>query len=163
MAIKKNAQSTIDKIKAVLGDKLSKASVDNLLAIIGDTTRTPPTTPPSIYKDITRPMENAHRDLVQNYLRQQLGIMVKSRERINDVVNSLEQEGQELSQSSIMSNPLLDSQRFDGIDSNINPVPPLNSAARREYDNRLREQELDKQLRLGLTPRFDPKLRPSGY
>ena len=163
MAIKKNAQSTIDKIKAVLGDKLSKASVDNLLAIIGDTTRTPPTTPPSIYKDITRPMENANRDLVQNYLRQQLGIMVKSRERINDVVNSLEQEGQELSQSSIMSNPLLDSQRFDGIDSNINPVPPLNSAARREYDNLRREQELEKQLRLGLAPRFDPKFRPSGY
>lgn len=166
MAIMKDSKSTLDKIKEVLGNKLSKESINNLLAIIGDASRKPPTTPPSIYKDVTITMENAHRDLLQAYFRNQLGIAVKSRERHNDAVQTPEATEQ-LSQSAIMGNPLLDSQRFDGIDPNVNPAPPLNSEARQEFDNLRREQEMEKQLRLGLSPgnakRFDPKFRPSGY
>lgn len=55
----------------------------------------------------------------------------------------------------IMQHPWLEAQRFDGIDPNLNPEPPLNSEARREFDNKRREQELEKQLRL------NPELAPA--
>jgi hypothetical protein len=63
-------------------------------------------------------------------------------------------------QNNIMQNPWLNSQRFDGIDPNLNPEPPLNSEARREFDNERREQEMEKQLRLGNMPRFNPTPKP---
>jgi hypothetical protein len=65
-------------------------------------------------------------------------------------------------QNSIAQNPLLDKQRFDGIDPNLNPEPPLNSEARREYDNAQREQDKEKQYRLGNMPQFDSAPRPGG-
>ena len=58
--------------------------------------------------------------------------------------------------------PSLDSQRFDGIDPNLNPEPPLNSEARREYDNEKREQEKEKLHRLGLLPKFSTAPKPQG-
>lgn len=66
-------------------------------------------------------------------------------------------------QNNILQNPWLDSQRFDGVDPNLNPEPPLNTDARREFDNERREQEMEKQLRLGNMPKFNtaPKPRPS--
>lgn len=65
-------------------------------------------------------------------------------------------------QNSILQHPLLSGQRFDGIDPNLNPEPPLNTDARREFDNERREQEMEKQLRLGNTPKFtSPKPSPS--
>ncbi|MCX7117494.1 MAG: hypothetical protein NTW94_06275 [Legionellales bacterium] len=69
-------------------------------------------------------------------------------------------------QNSILQHPSLDSQRFDGIDPGLNPEPPLNAAARTEFDNERREQEKEKQERLehqlGLSnaPKFSP--RPQG-
>ena len=67
-------------------------------------------------------------------------------------------------QNSILQNPWLNNQRFDGIDPNLNPEPPLNSEARREFDNERREQEMEKQLRLGNMPKFStapkPRFRP---
>jgi len=57
-------------------------------------------------------------------------------------------------QNNILQHPDLDSQRFDGIDPNLNPEPPLNSEAKTEYDNERREQEKEKQLRLGNMPKF---------
>ncbi|AHE66462.1 hypothetical protein Loa_00900 [Legionella oakridgensis ATCC 33761 = DSM 21215] len=65
-------------------------------------------------------------------------------------------------QNSIMQNPWLDNQRFDGVDPNLNPEPPLNTEARREYDNQRREQEMEKQLRLGNMPRFTNTPKPQG-
>lgn len=62
----------------------------------------------------------------------------------------------------ILPNPWLQSQRFDGIDPNLNPEPPLNSEARREFDNQRREQEMEKQLRMGLMPRFTTAPTPKG-
>lgn len=44
---------------------------------------------------------------------------------------------------------LSDNQRFDGIDPNVSPAPDINTDARREFDNERREQEKEKQLRLG--------------
>jgi hypothetical protein len=69
-------------------------------------------------------------------------------------------------QNDILQNPWLDSQRFDGIDPNLNPEPPLNSEARREYDNERREQEKEKQERLENTlvnaPKYSTAPRPRG-
>lgn len=64
-------------------------------------------------------------------------------------------------QNSIPQHPLLDGQRFDGIDPNLNPEPPLNTEARREFDNEKREQEMEKQLRLGNMPKFSTAPKPS--
>lgn len=63
-------------------------------------------------------------------------------------------------QNSIRQHPWLDRQRFDGIDPNLNPEPPLNTDARREFDNERREQEMEKQLRLGNMPKFGTAPRP---
>lgn len=66
-------------------------------------------------------------------------------------------------QNSIKQHPWLASQRFDGVDPNLNPEPPLNTVARTEYDNAQREQEMEKQLRLNNVPKFSsaPKPRPA--
>jgi hypothetical protein len=63
-------------------------------------------------------------------------------------------------QNSILQHPWLDAQRFDGIDPNLNPEPPLNTDARREFDNERREQEMEKQLRLGNMPKFSTAPKP---
>ncbi len=65
-------------------------------------------------------------------------------------------------QNSILQHPELDNQRFDGVDPNLNPEPPLNTEARREYDNEKREQEMEKQLRLGNMPKFSTAPKPHG-
>lgn len=64
-------------------------------------------------------------------------------------------------QNTILQHPWLDAQRFDGVDPNLNPEPPLNTEARREYDNERREQEMEKQLRLGNMPKFSSTPKPS--
>ncbi|HVT62999.1 MAG TPA: hypothetical protein VHD33_05915 [Legionellaceae bacterium] len=66
-------------------------------------------------------------------------------------------------QNNIQQNPWLNSQRFDGIDPNLNPEPPLNTEARREFDNERREQEMEKQLRLGNVPRISSAPKPQGF
>jgi hypothetical protein len=66
-------------------------------------------------------------------------------------------------QNNILQNPWLNNQRFDGVDPNLNPEPPLNSEARREFDNERREQEMEKELRLGNTPRVSPAPKPQGF
>ncbi|MCR9191668.1 MAG: hypothetical protein NXI01_03300 [Gammaproteobacteria bacterium] len=66
-------------------------------------------------------------------------------------------------QNNILQNPWLDSQRFDGVDPNLNPEPPLNTEARREFDNEKREQEMEKQLRLNNVPRVSPAPKPQGF
>lgn len=65
-------------------------------------------------------------------------------------------------QNNPLQHPDLNSQRFDGIDSPLNPEPPLNSEARREFDNERREQEMEKQLRLGLMPKMGSAPKPEG-
>ncbi len=75
--------------------------------------------------------------------------------------NTLAAEGE--LQNNILQNPWLNTQRFDGIDPNLNPEPPLNSEARREFDNQRREQEMEKQLRLGSAPKFNTAPKPQGF
>ncbi len=66
-------------------------------------------------------------------------------------------------QNNILQNPWLNSQRFDGVDPNLNPEPPLNTEARREFDNERREQEMEKQLRLGNMPKMSSAPKPPGF
>lgn len=88
---------------------------------------------------------------------------VNAREHGNeDEINNAPAEEGEL-QNNLLQHPDLDSQRFDGIDPNLNPEPPLNTAARREYDNAKREQEQEKQLRLGNMPKFGKAPPRPGY
>lgn len=84
---------------------------------------------------------------------------VKAREH-SDVEIQSSPEGE--LQNSILQHPELDSQRFDGIDPNLNPEPPLNTEARREFDNEKREQDKEKQLRLGNMPKFTTAPTPRG-
>lgn len=75
------------------------------------------------------------------------------------------QRGQSLEahyENNILQHPALNNQRFDGIDPNVNPEPALNTEARREFDNERREQEMEKQLRLGNMPKFSTAPKPQG-
>ncbi len=65
-------------------------------------------------------------------------------------------------QNSILQNPWLDSQRFDGVDTNLNPAPSMNPEAGREFDNERQQQEMEKQLRLGNAPKFTNAPKPQG-
>lgn len=65
-------------------------------------------------------------------------------------------------QNNILQNPWLDSQRFDGVDTNLNPEPALNAEAKREFDHERQQQEMEKQLRLGNTPTFSTAPKPQG-
>jgi ssDNA-binding Zn-finger/Zn-ribbon topoisomerase 1 len=62
----------------------------------------------------------------------------------------------------LMQHPALNNQRFDGVDPNVNPEPTLNTDARREFDNERREQDKEKQLRLGNMPKFSTAPKPQG-
>jgi DNA-nicking Smr family endonuclease len=84
---------------------------------------------------------------------------VKAREH-SDVEHQASPEGE--LQNNILQHPALDSQRFDGVDPNLNPEPPLNTEARREFDNEKREQDKEKQLRLGNMPKFTTAPTPRG-
>jgi hypothetical protein len=64
-------------------------------------------------------------------------------------------------QNDIKNHPWLDSQRFDGVDPNVSPVPPLNSEARREFDNALRLQnQLRNEKRMENTPKPSSAPKP---
>ena len=105
----------------------------------------------------TKSMERKRR-LAEQQGERQLG-PVKAREHSEEVPSN-GPEGE--LQNSILQHPDLDSQRFDGVDPNLNPEPPLNTDARREFDNEQREQAQEKQLRLGNMPKFSTAPTPRG-
>lgn len=67
--------------------------------------------------------------------------------------------------STLQQHPLLKTQRFAGVDKNMGVDPRYNPDAKREFENETREQEKEKQLRLGNMPsnskRFDPRPSPA--
>ena len=63
-------------------------------------------------------------------------------------------------QEKMKQHPLLDSQRFDGIDPSLNPAPFGNQEAMIQFENERREQEMDKQLRLGNMPKMGRSMTP---
>jgi hypothetical protein len=106
----------------------------------------------------TERMENDRRLLEQQGHKKLAKVNQRERsEKSQSVSNEMDYE------SNMKQHPLLQNQRFDGIDPNLTPEPPLNSDARREYDNARREQEMEKQLRLGNMPKFKASTpRPPG-
>ncbi|CAM2859038.1 Smr/MutS family protein [Legionella worsleiensis] len=105
----------------------------------------------------TKAMERKRRLAEQQGERQLAPVIAREH---SDVEHQASPEGE--LQNTILQHPVLDSQRFDGIDPNLNPEPPLNSEARREFDNERREQEKEKQLRLGNMPKFTTAPTPRG-
>ena len=112
----------------------------------------------SFLADETKSMDRARRLLEQDGERRLASVKARTHSEKEEMQNSPEGE----LQNTILQHPELDSQRFDGIDPNLNPEPPLNTDARREYDNEKREQEMEKQLRLGNMPKFNTAPKPSG-
>ena len=106
----------------------------------------------------SRSMERQRR-LIEQQGHRQLG-RVNAREHPEEQEHAPAAEGD--LQNNILQHPELDNQRFDGIDPNLNPEPPLNTEARTKYDNERREQEMEKQLRLGNMPKFTTAPKPAG-
>ena len=117
---------------------------------------------PTILFEETESMERQRREIEQQYHARFARVNAREHdiyERNDSPQNASEYEAN----NGILQHPLLATQRFDGVDPNLNPEPPINSAARIEYDNAKREQEMEKQLRLGLMPSFNktPTPKPS--
>ena len=171
MATIGKSSSSLSRIKDALGLKKPDVKPENTKRVKRQRSLIDPFTdegrrkiaPPSGYKQETRRMGNVRRNQEQSGHRG-LGIRVQSNERSDEEPMAMEQSLE--NQSSLMNNPLLDTQRFDGIDPSVNPAPALNTAARTEFDNIKREQEMEKQLRLGLAPgntkKFNPRFTPGG-
>lgn len=115
---------------------------------------TGPKVPPESYlQDDTSLLERSRHTIEQQGHRQYATVHAKEHPK-EDAPRD-----EDAQQHVLKENPWLDSQRFDGIDPNMSPAPLVNTEARREFDNLRREQEMEKQLRLGLAPgpRFKPK------
>ncbi len=112
----------------------------------------------SILIDDTESMERQRREAEQEGHRKRA--RVHAREHHEREEQKQAQEGE--LQNNILQHPALNNQRYDGVDPNINPEPALNTDARREFDNEKREQEMEKQLRLGNMPKFSTAPKPHG-
>lgn len=114
--------------------------------------------PTSMLIDETWAMDRQRREIEQSGHRQ--WAKVNQREHSEPLNNAAALEGE--LQNSIQPHAFLETQRFDGTDNNVNPVPALNTEARREFDNEQREQALKKQLQLGNMPQFSTAPVPRG-
>ncbi len=104
----------------------------------------------SILVEESKGMENGRRIKEQEGHRQYAKVNQRDRHDDNKHADNALQ-----AQAGPKEHPYLkQSQRFDGIDPNLNPEPDIGTEARREYDNERREQEMEKQLRLGNMPAF---------
>ncbi len=113
----------------------------------------------SILIDPTDAMENARRKLEQTGHSRFARVNASHRP---DYEVSPDNDLQ--AQAGPKEHPYLDSQRFDGIDPSLNPAPDIGTEARREFDNERRNQEQEKQHRLGNMPtnsrRNTPEFKP---
>ncbi len=124
--------------------------------------------PRSMLVDETWRMAREQREAEQDGHRNRFGARVNTREHATEEPKQAA-SGEEYQNNTISKHPdpMFDSQRFDGTDSNLNPAPDLNTEARLKYDNERREQEKEKQNRLqnvlgmGKSPKFSP--RPGGF
>lgn len=111
----------------------------------------------SILADETFNMDRELRQKVQEGHRQYARVNIREHSEPSQGTHP-----EQAPENDLLANPWLQSQRFDGIDPNLNPEPPLNSEARREFDNERREQEMEKQLKLGHAPGFSSAPKPEG-
>lgn len=108
--------------------------------------------------DETRTMERQRRLIEQDGHRKRARVNAREHGNEEQLQQGLEAE----MENSPLQHPYLDKQTYDGYDPSVNPEPPLNSEARREFDNQRREQEMEKQLRLGNMPKFTSTPKPRG-
>ncbi|MFZ4077474.1 MAG: DNA mismatch repair protein MutS, partial [Legionellaceae bacterium] len=101
----------------------------------------------------TRAMANDQREEEQQGHRR--FARVHARERFDDEPKG-SPEGE--MQNDIPEHPWLGT-KYQGIDPDLNPNPPLNTEARRELDNLQLEKQLQYRLQHGLTPSSAPKPR----
>lgn len=116
----------------------------------------------SMLPDETRQMERRRRLIEQQGHRHLARVNARSHDADFRDDNALSNDMGEKMQNSIEQNPWLDTQRLDGIDiQNMNP-DNLSPEARREYDNERRNQEQEKQHRLGLALGYSKAPKPQG-
>jgi len=106
----------------------------------------------------TQAMERRRRLMEQDGERRIARVNAREHPDAETAGNNLE----EAPENGMLQHPNLDNQRFDGIDPTVNPAPNLNGEARMKYDNERRNQEQEKQLRLGNMPKFDNAPKPKG-
>ena len=112
----------------------------------------------SYLSDETETMDQTQRALEQEGHRR--FARVHAREHQDKERNIAPEEGL---QNEALQHPLLaEKQQYDGVDPNVSPEPAVNTEARREYDNARRNQEMEKQLRLGNMPKFSSAPKPEG-
>lgn len=122
----------------------------------------PPKQPETYLADDTVERENQRRLQEQKGLRRLSEMSVKGHDR-EVPAESASMAAEQQMGSGLQDHPLLDKQQFDGIDASVNPAPPLSDAeARREYDNARNEQQLQKQMKLGLAPKMGTAPKPPG-
>ncbi len=132
-----------------------KTSISNITST-GDSSRKRKQT---FLVDETPSMERKRRRMEQDGERK--FARVYAREHPEEVISN-NNTPEEAAENGLLQHPELDNQRYDGIDPNLNPEPPLNTTARTEYDNEKRNQEQEKQLRLGNMPKMGNTPVPRG-
>ena len=110
----------------------------------------------SILVDETVAMENNRRQLEQRGHRR-YGTVHAGKDRSEHQHSAENELG---ATAGPKEHPYLDSQRFDGIDPSLSPAPDIGTEARREFDNERRNQEQEKQYRLGNMPTYSRKNTP---
>ena len=120
---------------------------------VQETTRAPNDSQ-SYLSEETKKMQNQRREIEQQGERKFARVNV--REHPDEEQNTPEGD----LQNDIPEHPWLQSQRVDGADPDVSPAPPLNTDARREYDNALRlqnqlrnEKRMENALQPGTAPR----------
>ena len=87
------------------------------------------------------------------------GAHMNKRNRPDDRASSAP-DPEQAEENGIAEHPLLNTPRYDGIDPDLNPLPPLNTEARREMENELRLQHQKKLENINKpTSSPTPKLR----
>jgi hypothetical protein len=113
--------------------------------------------------DDTVARQNAQRLEEQQGLRRATGKSVASHDRVDEPEHAASLGAEEQMSEGLQDHPFLDKQQYDGIDSNVNPAPPLADAeARREYDNAQNEKQHRKQLQMGMQPGMNSAPKPHG-
>lgn len=115
----------------------------------------------SMLRDETKSMERMRRIAEQEEHSKRFARVNARDHDLSEQTPSGDPEGE--LQNDIMMHPyFVNSQNKDGADINVNDIPQNNRGAKREFDNKRREQAMEKQLRLGNMPRFTSTPKPRG-
>lgn len=113
----------------------------------------------SILVEETQAMENERRLLEQQGMRRYGQVSQRPRTELEHTADNTLTQG-----VGPKEHPFLSSQRYQGVEPNLSPEPEIGTEARRQFDNDRREQEQEKQYRLGNMPqkgrKFNPEFRP---